>query len=286
LFSTLDLSRNEPYLIQITDNLSKAHISAQTISLDGAICQFAITLKRETGIRASDDMFRAKQYIKEITQQWCGDWCAGFMTKPDAEGGSNSQRFTHSLWIVDTLDGVSSRKQNAFHDLGSDTTGLSKVADHWIAGLMHHAAGLTALCCPTVNCYRRLDDQWAPRDASWGCEDWSAWFCVKYLTRSDLYVENCLPGGSANPYLVLAATVAAGMAGIRNKYPLPLPENRVQLPRSLAEALIALEEDEVFVEALGKKFVESFIRCKREYELNVLVNNSIEEECELYYKML
>jgi len=104
------------------------------------------------------------------------------------------------------------------------------------------------------------------------------------------FVENRLPGGSANPYIVLAATVAAGLTGITNKYPpqeqdvdMPL------LPKSLSEALDALEGDEVLVKALGVKFVESFVRNKREFEVNVLTggltSKSIEKKKEMYGKM-
>jgi len=102
-------------------------------------------------------------------------------------------------------------------------------------------------------------------------------------------VQNCLPGGSANPYIVLAATVAAGLAGITNKYPSPERDVDVLLPKSLSEALNALEEDEVLVKALGVEFVQRFISMKRDFEVDVfpggLTDETIGEEQDMYLEM-
>jgi len=102
-------------------------------------------------------------------------------------------------------------------------------------------------------------------------------------------VINRLPGGSANPYIVMAATVAAGLAGIENKYTLQESDVYVLLPQSLSEALDALEEDKVLVKALGKEFVRRFISMKREFEVNVfqggLTDQSIREEQDMYLNM-
>jgi len=264
--------------------LRKVGVNADTMRVEYGNGQFGLTLETRTQITACDDMYRVKQCIKEITDVYTkATMHAVFMTKPEIEGVGNSMPFTHSLFLIKTWGEFG--PPNAFDDLTSDTR-LSQVAGHWIGGLMKHSAGLTALCCPTVNCYRRLQDQAALRDASWGCEDWNASFCVKYFSERTVDIDNLIPGGSANPYIVLAATFAAGMSGIKNKYPLPQPGEKVRLPTSLAEALEALENDKVLVEALGEEFVRSFIRCKREYEVDVLVHNSIEEEREMYYKML
>jgi len=85
----------------------------------------------------------------------------------------------------------------------------------------------------------------------------------------------------------MAATVAAGLVGIANKYPPQDPVvDALLLPQSLSEALDALEEDKVLVKALGKEFVRRFISMKREFEVNLfpggLTDESIKQEQDMY----
>ena len=86
---------------------------------------------------------------------------------------------------------------------------------------MKHAGALTALCSPTVNCYRRLRK---PRDkGNWGLDDRLASFRVKNYSKEETYVENRIPGGSCNPYVVLAANVAAGCSSFVGFFPFFFP---------------------------------------------------------------
>ena len=90
---------------------------------------------------------------------------------------------------------------------------------------MKHAGALTALCSPTVNCYRRLHSPWAADKEDWGLDDRFTSFRVKNYSKEATYVENRIPSGSCNPYVVLAATVAAGCSFVRSfvLFPPPLP---------------------------------------------------------------
>ena len=95
-----------------------------------------------------------------------------------------------------------------------------------------------------------------------------------------------MPSAAANPYLVLAATVAAGLDGIINR--LPCPAERVDatqsapLVRSLGEALQALQHDHVIKDALGEEFVRWFVQCKSLGEVDRLKNSSFEDERNTY----
>jgi len=202
------------------------------------------------------------------------------MTKSVLNDMCNGQHFNHSLWSKNS-------KENAMFDVKQPDK-LSAVAKQWIAGLLHHADSLTALCCPTVNCYRRLHTPFAPDKADWGIDNRKTAFRVKTMSASETYVENRIPSGSANPYILLAATVAAGISGIKNKMECPpeRQENERSLPMSLEDALVALEKDEVMVKALGEQFVKWFVKIKRELEINVLRGKGFEEELNLYFKML
>lgn len=99
------------------------------------------------------------------------------------------------------------------------------------------------------------------------------------------YVENRMPSGPANPYLVLAATVAAGLDGIARR--LPCPDQRATgqgtpLVSTLAAALDALEADETMKDSLGEEFVRWFVQNKREGEIDQLKDSTIDVERKLY----
>jgi len=105
------------------------------------------------------------------------------------------------------------------------------------------------------------------------------------------YIENRLPSSAANPYVVMAATVAAGIDGLVNRLELP-NESKEALPSSLEEALVSLETDKVMLEAFGEEFIRWFLSVKREVEI-AKVNKAkedgrdeIEVERELYFKFL
>jgi len=208
-------------------------------------------------------------------------WRATFMTKPTSDKDSSSAiHFCMSLWAGDT---------NTFHDPA--TKGLSAVGRHWAAGLIKHAPALIALLCPTVNCYRHLHTHMTPDVADCLWESRDAMLRVVIMGPHTTYIENRLPTSAANPYVVMAATVAAGIDGFVNRLQLS-SEAAERLPSSLAEALTALEADKVLSDALGEEFNRWFLQLKREAEI-AKVNNAKEEERdemeverELYFRLL
>jgi len=203
------------------------------------------------------------------------------MTKPTSEKDSSSaMHFCMSLWVGDT---------NIFHD--PTTNELSAVGSHWAAGLIKHAPALTALFCPTVNCYRHLHTHMTPDVADCAWESRDAMLRVVIMGPHTTYIENRLPTSAANPYIVMAATVAAGIDGLVNRLELPRGEAE-RLPSSLPEALSALEADKVLSDALGEEFIRWFLQLKRETEI-AKVNKAKDErrdemevERELYFHLL
>jgi glutamine synthetase len=125
-------------------------------------------------------------------------------------------------------------------------------------------SALAAVCSPSPPCYHRRG-QWSPTKNNYGFEDRSA--CIRGK-RDNLpegegvnkYFELRLPSSAANPYLVLCAVVAAGLDGIRRKT--KIVEGKAT-PKSLGEALDALEADPVVCEALGARFVKAYVAVKR-----------------------
>lgn len=185
---------------------------------------------------------------------------ASFMTKDDFTDIANGSHFNHSLW---TLPSASEPRRNVLREDGKQ---LSMLGKHWLAGIMHHGPALCALCCPTINCYRRIGQPWAPGNIDWGVDNRMAAFRVKLgASDSDTFLESRLPSSPANPYLVLAGTVAAGLDGIERGLQLPgeMDASIGHFPRTLEKALCALESDAYMCSALGECFVRWFTALKR-----------------------
>jgi glutamine synthetase len=172
--------------------------------------------------------------------------------------------------------------QNAFYD-GGDPLHLSSVAKHFIAGLLRHAAEITAVTNQWVNSYKRLT--WggeAPNYICWGSNNRSAMVRVpmyKPTKGNSTRIEVRSPDSATNPYLCFAVLLAAGLKGIEEEYPLPPgaeddvwaltdAERRkmgiIPLPGSLADAITVMEGSELVADTLGEHVFDFFLRNKRE----------------------
>jgi glutamine synthetase len=140
---------------------------------------------------------------------------------------------------------------------------LSAEARSFAAGLIVHAQGLTALAAPTINSYKRLGNgELCPSTATLGGDDRQAYVRIPPERGRGARVELRVGDASANPYLLIAGMLAAGLDGIEQGLdPDSLPP--LPLPRSLEAALVALEEDTVLAEMLGSQLLEAMVAVKR-----------------------
>jgi glutamine synthetase len=170
---------------------------------------------------------------------------------------------------------------NAFHEPGTQGV-LSKVGEAFIAGLLRHAAEMTAVTNQWVNSYKRLVDGFdAPIYMSWARNNQSALVRVPSVKKgkpSSVRVEYRAADAACNPYLALSVILAAGLAGVREGYELP-PEiaadvkqmtaaeraavGAKRLPETIAEALDIMESSDLVAEALGEHVFDWFLRNKR-----------------------
>jgi glutamine synthetase len=254
---------DRPVLYNILRSLPAAGVDLITADLEYAPGQIEINFAPAWGIAGADQAYTFKNSVKEIAQQ--SGKIASFMTKPDINLSANGCHFNQSLWAGD---------RNAFFDPDQDH-GLSDVCLHYIAGQLAHAPALMALLAPTVNCWKRFKpDTFAPTNATWGIDNRTTGIRVKALKDDRTYIENRLGTGAANPYLVMAATLAAGMDGLKRKLKPPSPIQAIadrltdvpQLPKTLDAALDALEGDIIIRDALGEEFIKLFVALKR-YEI-------------------
>lgn len=199
---------------------------------------------------------------------------ASFMPKPFAELTGNGCHTHLSLWGA---PGTVQQGQNLFHD-SNGQLGLSSVAYHFLAGLIAHAPALCCITNPSSNSYRRLSAPpttsgatWSPAGISYSANNRT------HMLRlpDDQRIELRLPDGSAHPYLLQAALLAAGLDGIERRldpgprhdndnYATPLAGDACpRLPADLGEALAAFAADQPLRDALGEEFCKAYETLRR-----------------------
>jgi glutamine synthetase len=157
---------------------------------------------------------------------------------------------------------------------------------HFIGGMQRYVPALLVMMAPYVNSYRRLTPGYsAPVNTAWGYDNRTTAFRVPPSSPAARRVENRLPSSDANPYLALAASLAAGYLGMVKSIipssPTATSANRgeIALPRSLLEAVALLEQEPAIHEILGKDFVTTYCGVKRgEFETFMQVISPWERE--------
>ncbi|MCL6446995.1 MAG: type I glutamate--ammonia ligase [Armatimonadetes bacterium] len=229
--------------------------------------QHEIDFKYADALDVADKIITFKFVVRTIAQRH--GLHATFMPKPVFGINGSGMHMHQSLF----RDG-----QNAFYD-PHDPQGLSKTARYYIGGLLKHARALAAVTSPTVNSYKRLVPGYeAPVYISWAERNRSPLIRVPAKRGASTRIELRCPDPSCNPYLAVAACLAAGLDGIEKKIEPPPPCNLNiyeltpaqrqklgigSLPASLEEALAELAADDVIKGALGEHIYERFREAKQ-----------------------
>ncbi|WP_273834888.1 type I glutamate--ammonia ligase [Guptibacillus sedimenti] len=228
--------------------------------------QHEIDFKYADALTTCDNIQTFKLAVKTIARQH--GLHATFMPKPLFGVNGSGMHANMSLF----KDG-----ENAFYE-PKDEIGLSETARQFIAGTMKHAEAFTAITNPTINSYKRLVPGYeAPCYVAWSLRNRSPLIRVPASRGISTRIEVRSVDPSANPYLAMAALLAAGLDGIKNKMTPPEPTERniyvmdkqerveegiTDLPATLHDALELLKKDEVMMKALGEHAAEHFIEAK------------------------
>jgi glutamine synthetase len=262
IFATLRNNFDESLVNQILRDMSKVGVDIITSNAEYGPGQMEINFSPAAGIAAADHAFTFKNGVKEISQR--NGYMASFMTKPYGDQSANGCHYHHSL--IDLQSGG-----NAFSNRDKPDE-LTEICRWWLGGQIKHAAALTALSSPTVNCAKRYKlYSFAPTNATWGVENRTVGWRIKALMGEGAHIENRLPGGASNPYLVMASVLAAGLDGLRNHIEPPEAVEGIaygmtgveDLPQRLEHALDALEGDALLRASLGEEFIKLFVAVKR-----------------------
>ena len=232
--------------------------------------QHEIDLRHTDALTMADSIMTFRLVVKEVAASQGVH--ATFMPKP-LEGVQGSGMHVH----LSLFQG----EDNAFYD-ADDAYNLSPAAKSFMAGLLRHAAEITAVTNQTVNSYKRLVPGFeAPTYVSWARNNRSGLIRVPIPKRgnpSATRIEYRAPDPACNPYLAFSVLIAAGLKGIEEGYELPaegqanmfeLSDAELakigidQLPQSLNDALTVMERSDLVQEALGEHIFEWFLRNKR-----------------------
>ncbi len=237
---------------------------------EDAPSQHEIDLRHTDALAMADSVMTFRFVVKEIAA--LHNVHATFMPKPIENIQGSGMHLHLSLFTGE---------DNAFHS-ADDPYNLSPTAKHFMAGLLRHAAEITAVTNQTVNSYKRLVPGFeAPVHITWARNNRSGLVRVpipKRQNESATRLEYRSPDPACNPYLAFSVILAAGMRGIEEQYELPTEADAnlfemddemlaklgiAQLPQSLSEALTVMEGSSLVAEALGDHIFEWFLRNKR-----------------------
>jgi glutamine synthetase len=261
-YSVLRASQNSAPVLDILDMLGGFDCALEGFHTETGPGVYEAAINVDRGLAAADKAVLFKTAVKEICARH--GLTPTFMAKWHADLPGSSGHLHQSLWDV-------AGRRNLFY--GGDGE-MSPLMRQYIAGLVEHMPDMMALLCPTVNSYKRaVPGTLAPINATWGVDNRTTAVRAIPGKAKTARIEMRLTGADINPYLAMAASVAAGLSGIeRGAEP---PEATVNaydaaeaspLPRTLAEAVRLFQTSEVTRRWFGDTFVDHYA-ATREWEL-------------------
>lgn len=254
-----------------------------------APAQHEIDFKYDEALKTADNIQTFKMTVKTIAKRH--GLYATFMPKPKFGISGSGMHINMSL--------ATEEGKNIFAD-ENGKIGLSDDAYHFIAGIMKHARGMSAITNPLVNSYKRLVPGYeAPVYIAWSAKNRSPLIRIPASRGNGTRVELRNPDPTANPYLVLALCLAAGLDGIKNKVEVPesvdcniyemTPGERraagiENMPADLKEAVDCLVADEFLCSVLGEHITTKYVEAKMKEWENYTTRVSQWEIDEYLYK--
>jgi glutamine synthetase len=257
-YSILGTARIEPLLRRIRNEMAGAGLYVESAKGECNLGQHEIAFRYAEASATCDNHSIYKTGTKEIADQ--EGMSITFMAKPNAREGN-------SCHIHLSVRGAS---DGAPVMAGDGAYGLSPLGEHFLAGQLAALRELTLCYAPNINSYKRyVPGSFAPTSVRWGPDNRT---CALRLVGHgpSLRVENRTPGGDVNPYLAVAAMIAAGLDGVDRELPLEPPvtgnaydDSSVTVPSTLRDALELWEKSELARKSFGEEVVEHYANYAR-----------------------
>nr|WP_309502642.1 glutamine synthetase family protein [uncultured Roseovarius sp.] len=249
-------TKEEHVMRPIRNHLWNAGLPIECTKGEAETGQEELNIKYAAALDTADYHTIAKHAIKEIA--WQQGHAASFLPKWHHDRVGSSSHVHQSLW----QDG-----QNVFFDKDADL-GMSQVMKHYMAGMLKYAPDYTYFLAPYINSYKRFQaGTFAPTRTIWSVDNRTAGFRLCGEGTKAVRVECRVGGSDINPYLAMAAQLAAGIAGIEEKLELSPPfkgdaysGDEGMIPGTLRDARQTLKGSDMLRAAMGDDVVDHYVR--------------------------
>jgi glutamine synthetase len=282
-YSLLRASHGQAFFNAMLDELPRFGIPIEGLHTETGPGVYEVAIAYSDALEAADRAVLFKTAVKEIGLRF--GIMSTFMAKWSARYPGCSGHVHQSL---------SDGKQNLFHD-PKGRSGMSRLFVSYVAGQVAGMMDFGPLIWPTINSYKRLvDGFWAPVKPTWAIDNRTASFRVIPGSPKSTRLETRCPGSDVNPYLAIAAVVAAGLHGVEQKLELTAPpihgsnegaENVPRAPRSLIETTRIFRASPIARDWLGDDFVDHFA-ATREWEWRQWQDGVTDWELERYFEII
>ena len=256
-YNILQTSREEHVMRPLRNHLYAAGIPVENSKGEAEAGQEELNIKYAPALATADHHSIAKHAAKEIADQQ--GHAASFLPKWHHDRVGSSSHVHQSMW----KDGA-----NAFHDPEAEF-GMSELMRAYLAGLIRYAPDMTVFLAPYINSYKRFSKAtFAPTKTVWSVDNRTAGFRLCGAGTKAVRVECRIPGADMNPYLAMAAQLAAGLAGIEAQLPLQPPttgdiyeaDSGREIPKTLRDATETLRGSAMLRAAMGDDVIDHYTR--------------------------
>ena len=282
-YSLIRMGQNQPFFKALMEEMPKFGIPIEGLHTETGPGVFEAAILYSEALEAADRAILFKLAAKEIGMRF--GIMPSFMAKWSQHYPGCSGHIHQSL---------SDGKKNLFHD-AKDKHGMSAIFKSYLAGQLKALPELMPMYAPTVNSYKRLvDGFWAPVKPTWGVDNRTASFRAIPGSPKATRLETRCPGADVNPYLAMAACLAAGLHGVEKNLKLgdaPIEgenrgaENIERLPRTLERSTAVFEQSKLAREFFGDAFVDHFA-ATREWEWRQFQDAVTDWEFRRYFEII
>jgi glutamine synthetase len=284
-YSILRSSLENPYFTDLFESLKKFNVPLEGLHTETGPGTYEAAISHSGILEAADRAVLFKTAVKEIAYKH--GIMATFMAKINENLPGCGGHVHQSLWDK-------AGKKNLFYD-EKDKLKMSPLMKSYTAGQLFSLPYILPVFAPTINSYKRLvEGAWAPTTLTWSVDNRTVALRVLPGSAKACRLETRVIGSDVNPYLAMAACLAAGLYGIKNKLKLKQPatigngykdySNGV-LPSTLIEAATQMKESKLAKEILGEPFVEHFTQT-REWEWKQHLKSVTDWEFKRYFEII
>ena len=251
-------TKEEPVMRRLRNALYDAGIPIENSKGEAESGQEELNIHYSDAMSCADHHTIAKHATKEIA--WQQGHAATFLPKWHSDRVGSASHVHLSLWKND---------KNAFHD-ASGRYGMSALMHQFVAGMIHYAPEYTVFLAPYVNSYKRFSKgTFAPTKTAWSVDNRTAGFRLCGDGTEAVRIECRIPGSDVNPYLALAALLAAGIKGIKDKLELAdatdgdiyNDDSVTEIPTTLRAAIGTFENSDMLKRAMGEEVIAHYTHC-------------------------